>query len=186
MSIDWIKQWELHAPNFKKGKAHLHPKGAEPFFLLPGPGFGDNSHPTTQLMLQIMPEFVKGKDVIDVGCGSGILSIAAAKMGARSVHGIDIDLEALCHAEKNAMLNNLNISFSTTYYTSCDAVYLMNMIPLEQQEAVKSVSPSPASLWIISGLLKDRAYRGGDIIKEFYLDQWKALLIKNFNINFSL
>lgn len=183
MSIDWIKQWELHAPHFKKGHAHLHPKGSEPFRLLPGPGFGDNSHPTTQLMLSLMPDLVKGRTVIDVGCGSGILSIAAAKMGAKAVHGIDIDPLALAHASRNAVLNNLNISFTNTYHTNEEAIYLMNMIPLEQKEAVTSLSPSPGSIWIVSGVLSDRPYKPGNIIKELHLDQWKGMVIINFNTN---
>ena len=182
MSIDWIKQWELHAPNFKKGLAHLHPKGSEPFQLLPGPGFGDNSHPTTKLMLKLMPSLVRGRHVVDVGCGSGILSIAAAKMGALSVHGIDIDPLALSHAANNALLNNLNISFSTEYHSSEDAVYLMNMIPLEQKEAVQSVSPTPGSLWIISGVLSNQPYRLGTILKEVHLGEWKAMIISNITI----
>ncbi|MBP9841141.1 MAG: 50S ribosomal protein L11 methyltransferase [Simkaniaceae bacterium] len=183
MSIDWKKQWKFHAPNFKNGYAHLHPRECSPFRLLPGPGFGDNSHPTTQLMLQLMPDLVKGKHVIDIGCGSGILSIAAAKMGALSVHGVDIDPLALTHARKNAELNNLTISFSTHYNPSHDAIYLMNMIPLEQREAVRTLTPSLGSLWLISGILSSQSYKPGTVLKEFFLGEWKAMLVSDFNKN---
>ena len=75
--------------------------------LKPGPGFGDLSHPSTRLVLKLMAKRIEGKAVLDVGCGSGILALAALSMGAASVCGIDIDQEALMHAEVNARLNDM-------------------------------------------------------------------------------
>ncbi len=73
-------------------------------------GFGTGHHPTTRMCLELMEEisgrFV-GADVLDVGCGSGILSIAAAKLGARSVTAVDIERSALECTLRNASLNGV-------------------------------------------------------------------------------
>jgi len=108
--VIWDKQWELFSPNFKDGKAHidLTPYGCPQILqLYPGPGFGDLSHPTTRIVLRLMQPYIKDQAVLDIGCGSGILSLAAAAMGASQVDGYDIDPEAVEHAKKNATLNSL-------------------------------------------------------------------------------
>ncbi len=73
--------------------------------LDPGMAFGTGSHATTRMCLELMD--VEGKDVIDVGCGSGILGIAAQICGAKSVYMCDIDEQAVEFATKNATLNNV-------------------------------------------------------------------------------
>ena len=79
-----------------------------PFRLKPGGGFGDLSHPTTRLMLRMLAQIVAKQDVIDIGCGSGILSLAAAALGSPKVYGIDIEQEAVEHSRNNAIFNNLS------------------------------------------------------------------------------
>jgi ribosomal protein L11 methyltransferase len=74
----------------------------------PGMAFGTGTHPTTQLCLELMEnEFVIRHPslVIDVGCGSGILSIAALKLGAKSALGVDIDADSILNARENANAN---------------------------------------------------------------------------------
>ena len=76
----------------------------------PGMAFGTGTHPTTQLCLELMEiAFVKGQtsNVIDVGCGSGILSIAALKLGAKKVLGVDIDAESVKNSRENADTNGV-------------------------------------------------------------------------------
>jgi len=74
--------------------------------LDPGMAFGTGSHPTTHLCLQWLSERVTAEDtVLDYGCGSGILAIAAARLGAREVLGVDIDDRALEAARDNAERN---------------------------------------------------------------------------------
>jgi len=78
--------------------------------LDPGLAFGTGSHPTTFLCLQWLTEQVKGQEtVLDYGCGSGILAIAAAKLGAGPVLGIDIDDNALIAAHDNAIANHVSL-----------------------------------------------------------------------------
>lgn len=81
----------------------------------PGMAFGTGTHPTTQLCLELMEVFFtqssiensKSQTVIDVGCGSGILSIAAIKLGAQSVLGVDIDAESVKNSRENADINGI-------------------------------------------------------------------------------
>jgi len=74
--------------------------------LDPGLAFGTGSHPTTRLCLEWLEQNLRGgESVIDYGCGSGILAIAAARLGAQSVIAIDIDLQALISTQSNAQAN---------------------------------------------------------------------------------
>jgi ribosomal protein L11 methyltransferase len=76
----------------------------------PGMAFGTGTHPTTQLCLELMEKEFRDRDpssVIDVGCGSGILSIAALKLGARSALGVDIDAGSIANARENANANQI-------------------------------------------------------------------------------
>jgi ribosomal protein L11 methyltransferase len=76
----------------------------------PGMAFGTGTHPTTQLCLELMErEFATRRPslVIDVGCGSGILSIGALKLGAKSALGVDIDAGSILNARENANSNHV-------------------------------------------------------------------------------
>jgi ribosomal protein L11 methyltransferase len=80
--------------------------------LDPGMAFGTGSHPTTRLCLEWLERTVKpGVSILDYGCGSGILAIAAEKLGATQVLGVDIDLQAVAAARNNAEQNNVNARF---------------------------------------------------------------------------
>lgn len=163
--IDWEAQWAAHGHDFHDGYVHvplkLFGKSEEILRLHPGEGFGDLSHPTTRLMMQIMGEQLKHDIVIDIGCGSGILSLAAAAIGAKHVHGIDIDPHAIEHSRQNGLLNQLEkkCSFSLPsewrWKTHLSPVLiLMNMIWSEQVEAWNSVPflHSQAATLITSGI----------------------------------
>ena len=79
-------------------------------FLEPGTAFGSGRHPSTRLAVQALQELTDQGDfsmarVLDIGCGSGILSLVCARLGASSVLGLDISLEAVALARKNVILN---------------------------------------------------------------------------------
>lgn len=161
--IDWDNQWETHAPGYAQGHLQIQldeyggPEGKR-LSLLPGPGFGDLSHPTTRLVLRQLLPLASGKTVIDVGCGSGILSLCAAASGAQSVTGIDICREALTHAQANSQKNHLEIAFCTPNEFSCcppKTLVVMNMIGSEQELAWSSLPALHANrgLFITSGIL---------------------------------
>jgi ribosomal protein L11 methyltransferase len=79
--------------------------------LDPGLAFGTGTHPTTRLCLRWLDtHLVPGETVIDYGCGSGILAIAAMKLGARCAVGVDIDPQALLAARHNAAQNQIDVS----------------------------------------------------------------------------
>lgn len=80
--------------------------------LDPGLAFGTGAHPTTRLCLRWLAAHLRGgESVIDFGCGSGILAIAAIKLGAASASGIDVDEQALLAARSNAVQNQTVIRF---------------------------------------------------------------------------
>jgi ribosomal protein L11 methyltransferase len=79
-----------------------------PVWLGAGPAFGTGAHPSTQLCLRALERHLKpGARVLDLGTGSGILAIAAARLGAQSVHGVDIDPGALRVARANVIINEV-------------------------------------------------------------------------------
>lgn len=83
--------------------------------LDPGMAFGTGSHPTTRLCLEWLERTVAaGQSLLDYGAGSGILAIAAAKLGATPVDGVDIDPQAVAAAEANAKENNVSARFAVS------------------------------------------------------------------------
>jgi ribosomal protein L11 methyltransferase len=87
--------------------------------LDPGLAFGTGSHPSTRLCLAWLDSNLQaGEDVLDYGCGSGILAIAASKLGARHVTGVDVDPQAITASRNNAVLNQcdkLNVEFQMAH-----------------------------------------------------------------------
>ena len=115
---DWAYSWQKYYKPLEIGK-RLYvvpqwlreepvPEGRVPFYLNPGLTFGTGSHASTQLCLEGVEEHtVPGRDVLDLGCGSGILSIAALCLGAKSAIAVDIDPKAVGVAYENAALNGI-------------------------------------------------------------------------------
>lgn len=176
--IDWQAQWEAHGLNYHDGFVHVPVE--EPvqnewkeIKLKAGAGFGDLSHPSTRIVLKMMKGCVKNRDVIDIGCGSGVLGLYAVAQGAKHVYAIDIDESALKHAYENALINDMEPKIN--FYKNGDfnlkfdnPVILINMVMAEQEEAWKSL-PSlhgKAATYFISGILEDQ--------KEAYLKMVKA------------
>ncbi len=115
---DWATSWQKYyqpipvgrrvyiVPDWMRGEPV--PDGRTPLYLNPGLTFGTGAHPTTQLCLELLEEVLQSGDkVLDLGCGSGILAIAALAMGASRAIGIDIDPKAADVAFENAALNGV-------------------------------------------------------------------------------
>jgi len=115
---NWMEAWKQHYKPILIGNGILilpawlenpDPKRI-PIKIDPGMAFGTGTHPTTQLCLELMEVSTRNSPlstVIDVGCGSGILSIAAIKLGAKSVLGVDIDIESVKNSRENADVNEV-------------------------------------------------------------------------------
>jgi ribosomal protein L11 methyltransferase len=118
---DWAEAWKAHFPVMRIGRrlvirptwlAHEPAPGDVVLDLDPGMAFGTGLHPTTRLCLAALEAFagrgrLDGARVLDVGCGSGILAIAAARLGAASVVGVDTDPIAIEATIANAARNGL-------------------------------------------------------------------------------
>lgn len=174
-TVDWEKQWKEFAPAIMEGIN----VGTWMIKMKPGPGFGNLSHPTTVLMLELMEGEVEGKCVVDIGCGSGILGLAAIAMNASEVWAVDIDEQALEHAKANAELNEMTMNFGIP---ENGEVFLMNMILSEQKEALKTIPLQ--GLLIVSGILDEKEYlefakdKGWKLEKKKEKEGWLAFTFR--------
>ncbi|MCL2022074.1 MAG: 50S ribosomal protein L11 methyltransferase [Betaproteobacteria bacterium] len=130
--------------------------------LDPGMAFGTGSHPTTRLCLEWLEREVRpGMSLLDYGCGSGILAIAAGKLGALPVAGLDIDPQAVLAARANAANNRGDIRFTETpesllpEYDLVVANILANPLRLLAPALIKRVRPG--GKLALSGLLLEQA-----------------------------
>jgi ribosomal protein L11 methyltransferase len=112
---DWANAWKTYyKPTRVSEKLVIVPvwekyvpqEGELPIYLDPGMAFGTGTHPTTRLTMRLMEKYLQAdQKVIDVGCGSGILSIAAEKLGANEVLALDLDPVAVKNTEENCAQN---------------------------------------------------------------------------------
>ena len=156
--------------------------------LDPGLAFGTGSHPTTQLCLGWLDQNLQqGDRLIDYGCGSGILAIAALKLGAGQVTGIDIDPQALKASQENALRNGCDPSrfiFATTHRVAerdlepneqVDVV-VANILanPLIMLAPILSQATRKAGHIVLSGILQEQA----EEVRTVY-QQWFDMRISN-------
>ncbi len=115
---NWMEAWKQFYQPIAIGKrlmivpAWMNPPDPRRIAIRiePGMAFGTGTHPSTQLCLELMETFYQthpAANLIDVGCGSGILSIAALKLGAKNVLGVDIEAESIQNARENAKVNGI-------------------------------------------------------------------------------
>lgn len=157
--------------------------------LDPGMAFGTGSHATTRMCLELMD--VDGKDVIDVGCGSGILGIAAKIAGAKSVYMCDIDEQAVEFARKNAELNNIEATIEKADLLEGDmtADFIFANITADiLMRFSKSIGKHlrENGTIVLSGIIDSRldeviqCYEsaGYEIVERMAIDDWRALKLK--------
>jgi ribosomal protein L11 methyltransferase len=114
---DWVRSTQAQFAAVEIGeRLWIGPSWREPpadriaVRLDPGLAFGTGTHPSTQLVLCFLERRIRGGEgVLDYGCGSGILAIAAAKLGAARVDGVDVDPQALATARDNARGNGIEL-----------------------------------------------------------------------------
>ena len=121
---DWGENWKQFYKPLKLGKKMLirpewesveDTEGRTVFTINPGMSFGTGTHESTQLCLESLENYLKPLDsVLDLGCGSGILSVMAMLLGAKDAYAVDIDPNAVKIAEENAQKNDVPLSVYKT------------------------------------------------------------------------
>ncbi len=177
----WERAWMEHFKPMKfADKLWVCPSGQEQdeadtvcMTLDPGLAFGTGTHPTTALCLEwLASQDLKDKVVIDFGCGSGILAIAALLLGARHAHAIDIDPQALTASQYNAEKNQVQDRISyylPEQFTPFEAdVVLANILAKPLIELSPSISQLVAKQGklILSGILNEQADSVADAYRQ--------------------
>ncbi|WP_416306916.1 50S ribosomal protein L11 methyltransferase [Neptunicella sp. SCSIO 80796] len=188
---DWEREWmeNFHPMQFGK-KLWICPSwrdvpdpDAVNVMLDPGLAFGTGTHETTALCLQWLDSVdLTDKTVIDFGCGSGILGIAALKLGAKRVIGIDIDPQALLASQDNA--NRNNVGDRIELYLPDDApdiqgdIVLANILAatLRELKSIISANCKTGGYLVMSGILDTQAQDINHLYSNNYQMQPNAIL----------
>ena len=165
----WIYPWNIEPPA---------DDDAVVVRLDPGLAFGSGTHPTTALCLEWLDaQALQGRSVIDYGCGSGILAIAALKLGAASAVGVDNDPQALTasadNAERNEVAERLALFLPEDHDVEPADVFVANILagPLAELAPTFAAAARPGAPFAISGILKGQE----DELLERYAEWFEEL-----------
>ena len=161
----------------------------------PGMAFGTGIHETTSMCIQALEKYLgAGQTVLDVGCGSGILSIAAARLGAQAALGIEIDTDAVENAKRNVDQNGLSDTIQIRYGDLTKGVdYKADIVVANlMAELVMMLTPdvckhlNPNGIYITSGILNEKEKMvsesirnaGFEIIETLHKNDWCAIVAR--------
>ena len=179
----WERSWMKYFKPMKFGdRLWVCPTGQEKLepqtvcmTLDPGLAFGTGTHPTTALCLEWLAENeIQGKTVIDYGCGSGILAVAAALLGAETIHAVDIDPQALTATQDNASKNGVRHLIKTctpeNFSPILADILLANILAKPLTELSKQLANRVKANGhlILSGILKNQANSIIDRYQSFF------------------
>lgn len=168
----WIIPWNMQAPPEAEGAVIVR--------LDPGLAFGSGTHPTTALCLEWLDSLdLQGKTVLDFGCGSGILALAALKLGAARAVGVDNDPQALLasvdNAERNGVADRLSVYLPADEVVEQYPVVVANIlaIALEQLAPTLAERVAPGGEIALSGILNGQE---ADLLVRYapWFDQLQA------------
>lgn len=202
---DWAHYWkQFFKPQLIGEKVWVRPtwieesgpEGSIEIILDPGQAFGTGDHPTTRMCLAALGRIdLVGKNLADLGCGSGILSIAAKKLGAEPVVGLDIDPQCVEASIQNSQMNGVSAEFVVgssiadldRYSADWDLV-VSNIISatLIAQAPLIGARVRPGGDWLLSGVIHENsedvlkaAVRSGFVLIERYEElDWTALHLR--------
>jgi ribosomal protein L11 methyltransferase len=165
---DWAEGWkQFHEPVLIGGRVFVRPPWIEPrpgvldLVVEPGQAFGTGAHPTTRLCLELMLELEPKGSFADLGCGSGVLAIAAARLGFSPMTAVDDEEAALAATRANAAANGVSLDrvhrmdLRSAHPPAAQTVTANLMRPLLVRLALL-IEEHPETL-ILSGLLDDEA-----------------------------
>ena len=181
--LDWINNWKKYFSSFTIGDIlikptweEVKPEDADKFMIEidPGISFGTGKHETTQLCIKQLIKYIVGAKeaptVLDVGCGSGILSIVALKLGAKEVVGTDLDADCMISTRDNMQVNHLDEKLGTFYVGNLiDDTELQKKVGTEKYDIV--VANILADVIIpMAPVIPDRLKKGGYFITSGIID----------------
>jgi ribosomal protein L11 methyltransferase len=195
---DWLADWKAGLNPITVGGITIVPtwladdeelSKAETVVLDPGMAFGTGHHATTRLCLRAMQRIgVEQRSVLDVGTGSGILAIAAAKLGAQTVTAIDTDPEAVAVARENAEVNGVAIevltgSLDAVAASRSFAIVVANIVTPEILHLAAELLAVTAEHLIVSGISAGRSADvrraltdlGAQVVDDLREDEWAAI-----------
>jgi ribosomal protein L11 methyltransferase len=179
---DWADRWRTFHRPVRVGQFWIGPSwegapaDAVAIVLDPGLAFGTGAHATTRLCLELLSELAPC-DLLDAGCGSGVLSVAAAKLGFRSVHAVDDDPLAVETALANAAANGVHIDARHADVTAGVLPDVDAVVANIARPAVEALaSRVSATTLIASGYLVDDTprIRGWMHVERRALEGWAA------------
>ena len=205
---EWHESWKKHFSILEIGKtlaivpSWLKSKKVNRKIVIeldPGMAFGTGHHPTTRMCLEMLETLVKPcHSVLDLGCGSGILSIASAKMGSEKVIGIDNDETAIKVARENIKINGIGDSVSISngsvpnknidkYSNDIVVANISSKVILDLSKEITEYL-KPKGYLLISGFLDNTESEIIDVFKKLNLNMvsklgtadWVALCLRNF------
>ncbi|WP_166839059.1 50S ribosomal protein L11 methyltransferase [Rheinheimera pleomorphica] len=181
---DWEREWMDNFHPIKFGKRlwvcpswrEIPDPAAVNVMLDPGLAFGTGTHPTTALCMQWLDATIQpDQTVVDFGCGSGILGIAALKLGAKRVIGVDIDPQAIeastANAKRNSVEGQIELYLPKDQPKDFQAdVVVANILagPLAELKAIISAYVKPGGVLALSGILQSQAQS----VIEAYSDEF--------------
>ena len=161
--------------------------------LDPGMAFGTGTHPTTVMCMQALEKYVRKEDVVvDVGTGSGVLSIGAAMLGAKSVHALDLDQVAVIAAKENIELNKVDHIVQVTHGNLLESITVEPQVIIANilAEVIVTFSQDAANLlpedglFIVSGIIEEKRNfvkedllaKGFEIVESVLMEDWVAII----------
>lgn len=198
---DWAECWKKYYKPLRIGRnivikpswEDYRPKEGDIVAAIdPGMAFGTGTHESTALCIELLEKYIfKGCRVIDVGCGSGILSVVAAKLGAGIVEAYDLQAEAVDITRENARQNGVDRVVKAQRANLLDAakdrvdIIVSNIVA----DVIIRMSPQaarhlkPGGIFIASGIIRDRRgevyasleYYGMAVVEELRRGEWIAL-----------
>jgi len=193
---DWVEEYQNSIQPLAIDKFYIHPTWSEPSKELiniaidPALAFGTGHHPTTASSLKAISKYVKSEDnLLDVGCGSGILGIGAMKLGAK-VDACDTDIVSVENSIVNAELNNVKFhniwegscSFTKNKYDIVVANIVADVLTFIAKELKSALKDD--GILILSGILDKyekkvlNFYKDCEIVQRIPQDEWVTLVLK--------